>query len=116
MVGTVESSASALLEASLEGVPVGSSAGRVETASTGKADRKLKATPVARRLAAMEGIDLTSLHGSGPSGRILKEDILGEIETRGNGKLSTRMMAPTSGSPSIPSRVWSYRLSKRRTG
>lgn len=89
VVGTVESSSSALLEASLEGVPVSLPAvqgdGRAERASAGKADRKLKATPVARRLAAMEGIDLASLQGSGPSGRILKEDILGEIESRGNG-------------------------------
>jgi pyruvate dehydrogenase E2 component (dihydrolipoamide acetyltransferase) len=85
VVGTVEISSSTLLEASLEGVSGGSSAGRTETATTPKADRKLKATPVARRLAAREGIDLASLQGSGPSGRILKEDILGEIESRDNG-------------------------------
>ena len=91
VVGTVESSSATLLEASLEGVPGGSSAGRPEgqaqTTSAGKADRKLRATPVARRLAAMEGIDLTSLQGSGPSGRILKEDIVSEIESRGNGNI-----------------------------
>jgi len=85
VVGTVEFSSSTLLEASLEGVSGGSLAGRTETATTPKADRKRKATPVARRLAAREGIDLASLQGSGPSGRILKEDILGEIESRDNG-------------------------------
>jgi len=89
VVGTVEISSATLLEASLEGVREESSAGRAEgqaqTTSAGKADRKLRATPVARRLAAMEGIDLTSLQGSGPSGRILKEDIVSEIESRGNG-------------------------------
>ena len=91
VVGTVESSSATLLEASLEGVPRGSSAGRSEgqaqTTSAGKAKQKRKATPVARRLAAMEGIDLTSLQGSGPSGRILKEDIVSEIESRGNGNI-----------------------------
>jgi pyruvate dehydrogenase E2 component (dihydrolipoamide acetyltransferase) len=95
VVGTVESSSATLLEASLEGVRQESSAGRAEgrahTTSAGKADRKLRATPVARRLAAMEGIDLTSLQGSGPSGRILKEDIVSEIESRGNG--NTRQLS-----------------------
>jgi pyruvate dehydrogenase E2 component (dihydrolipoamide acetyltransferase) len=54
--------------------------------------QKPRATPVARRLAAAEGIDLTTLHGSGPSGRILKQDILQQIESQGNGsklRLST---------------------------
>jgi len=78
VVGTVESSSSTLLEASREGLPAAS-------ASAGREPRKLKATPVARRLAAKEGIELASLRGSGPSGRILKEDILGEIRSRGNG-------------------------------
>jgi pyruvate dehydrogenase E2 component (dihydrolipoamide acetyltransferase) len=34
------------------------------------------ATPVARRLAALHGIELSSLHGSGPRGRITKSDVL----------------------------------------
>jgi pyruvate dehydrogenase E2 component (dihydrolipoamide acetyltransferase) len=33
----------------------------------------------------MEGIDLASVQGSGPSGRILKQDILNEIDSRVNG-------------------------------
>jgi pyruvate dehydrogenase E2 component (dihydrolipoamide acetyltransferase) len=89
VVGTVESSSSTLLEASVEGVPGGSTAvqadGRAEITSAGKTGRELKATPVARRLAAMEGIEMASLQGSGPSGRILKEDILRAIDSRGNG-------------------------------
>jgi pyruvate dehydrogenase E2 component (dihydrolipoamide acetyltransferase) len=39
---------------------------------------------VARRLASIEGIDLGAVRGSGPSGRILKEDILGTINSRGS--------------------------------
>ncbi|MEA2186542.1 MAG: 2-oxoglutarate dehydrogenase component [Solirubrobacteraceae bacterium] len=34
------------------------------------------ASPVARRVAAIEGIDLSALRGSGPSGRITKADVL----------------------------------------
>jgi 2-oxoglutarate dehydrogenase E2 component (dihydrolipoamide succinyltransferase) len=36
-----------------------------------------QATPVARRLAGEEGIDLASLQGSGPGGRITKQDVAG---------------------------------------
>ena len=36
---------------------------------------RLKASPLARRLAAAQGIDLASVHGSGPNGRIIKADI-----------------------------------------
>ena len=34
------------------------------------------ASPVARRVAAAEGVDLAALHGSGPAGRITKADVL----------------------------------------
>ncbi len=33
-------------------------------------------SPVARRAAAVEGVDLSALHGSGPAGRITKADVL----------------------------------------
>lgn len=41
--------------------------------TTGK--RKVLATPVARKLAKDLGVDITTLNGSGPNGRIMKEDI-----------------------------------------
>ena len=97
VVGSVESSSTTLLEPSREGI--GSAEySRVEQDSpeAGKppppSSQPLRATPVARRIAAMEGIDLSSLRGSGPSGRILKADILEEIDSRRNGtrrRLST---------------------------
>ncbi len=34
------------------------------------------ASPVARRVAAVEGVDISALHGSGPAGRITKADVL----------------------------------------
>src|SRR5437773_8924437 len=39
-------------------------------------DGDVKASPLARRLAAEMGVDLTSLKGSGPDGRIVKEDVM----------------------------------------
>ena len=40
-------------------------------------------TPVAARIASAEGVDLSSVSGSGPRGRVTKEDVLAAIE--GNG-------------------------------
>lgn len=37
---------------------------------------RIKASPVARMIAADKGIDLATVKGSGPGGRILKEDVL----------------------------------------
>jgi len=52
--------------------PRGSSLG-AEGSTTGTAP--FAATPVARRLAAQHGIDLTQLVGSGPGGRIVEADV-----------------------------------------
>ena len=38
-------------------------------------DKSIKASPLARRLAAQSGLDLAMLSGSGPNGRIIKRDI-----------------------------------------
>ena len=45
-----------------------------------------KVSPVAARVAAAEGIDLSSIAGSGPGGRITKADVLGRI---GNGSTAS---------------------------
>ncbi len=42
-------------------------------AATG--DGRVKASPIARRMAADKGLDLTALQGSGPGGRIVKADV-----------------------------------------
>ena len=41
---------------------------------------KVKASPVAKKLAAKEGIDLATVTGTGPGGRITKEDVEQAIE------------------------------------
>ncbi len=75
VVGNLQSSASELIGASREGMQAGEKIHR-------DSERKVKATPVARRLAAKEGIELSTLEGNGPAGRILKEDILSELRSR----------------------------------
>lgn len=47
----------------------------VELPSAGKGDNRIKASPLARRIAALKGIDLKTLKGSGPHGRIVKRDV-----------------------------------------
>ena len=52
-------------------------------ASDGQQDgREVRASPLARRLAEEMGVDLASLKGSGPEGRIVKEDVLAAGGTR----------------------------------
>ncbi|MBI1359594.1 MAG: pyruvate dehydrogenase complex dihydrolipoamide acetyltransferase [Alphaproteobacteria bacterium] len=40
-----------------------------------KGGQRIKASPLARRIASAEGIDLSALKGSGPHGRIIKADL-----------------------------------------
>ncbi|MFI5239443.1 MAG: dihydrolipoamide acetyltransferase family protein [Gemmatimonadales bacterium] len=46
-----------------------------ESGSAGSAAARPRSSPLARRLASERGLDLGSLHGSGPGGRIVKRDI-----------------------------------------
>jgi pyruvate dehydrogenase E2 component (dihydrolipoamide acetyltransferase) len=47
----------------------------MEDEGDGRLPEGVRATPVARRLARERGLDLKSLSGSGPQGRILKSDV-----------------------------------------
>src|SRR5689334_19995030 len=55
------------------GTTVASSAGPAPARIPGD---RVRATPLARRLARQEGVDLLALRGSGPHGRIVKADVL----------------------------------------
>lgn len=69
VVGTLEVAGnSAVLSASKEGVSVSSNA-------SDKPSRVL-ATPVARALAKESGVDINNVKGTGPAGRVTKEDII----------------------------------------
>ena len=53
---------------------------QVERAPSEDGAGRLKASPLARRLAQEMGVDLTAVEGSGPEGRIVKEDIIAAAE------------------------------------
>lgn len=57
--------------------PPGSGAGVLfqEPSAVPAGEEKVRATPVARRLAAEQGLDLASIPGSGPRGRVTRADV-----------------------------------------
>jgi len=79
--GTLE-----ILAAEGETVPLGAPIARIggvdaaaesepTLATAGNGARRVKASPLARRIARESGIDLSGLSGSGPGGRIIKADL-----------------------------------------
>ena len=51
----------------------------------GRDGKRILASPLARRLAQMEGLDLAAIEGSGPHGRVVKADVL-QAKEAGTGK------------------------------
>ncbi len=66
-----------------------------EAPTTDSGDR-IKASPVARKIAADRGVDLATVKGSGPGGRILKEDVL---NAEPSGAQSSNKSTSDKGSP-----------------
>jgi len=54
--------------------------GTAPAAASGDGGR-VKASPVAQRIASERGIDLAAVHGSGPGGRVVKQDVEGAVAT-----------------------------------
>ena len=70
-----------------------------EQSQDGQRD-EVKASPLARRLAEEMGVDLASLKGSGPEGRIVKEDVV--AAGGGRQKADRRRPQPAAERPSGP--------------
>jgi pyruvate dehydrogenase E2 component (dihydrolipoamide acetyltransferase) len=69
-------------------------------------DARVKASPVARRLARELGVDLATIAGSGPLGRIVKADVQAAAAASGeaaqSAATSSPSPAPTAGSRVLP--------------
>ena len=53
----------------------------IETREPSKTEStRLKASPLARRLAKEFGLDLTTIAGSGPDGRIVRDDVMQSVD------------------------------------
>lgn len=57
-------------------------------------DGRLLVTPIAAKMAAESGIDLYSISGSGPSGRIIKRDIEAAMRSKTHAPVSKQMQLP----------------------
>ena len=76
-----------LAEAKDHGLPP-SGSGQAEAAPASSGAR-VKASPLARRIAAQKGLDLSSLQGSGPNGRIVRADVESAHPGEGRGPVAT---------------------------
>jgi len=70
----------------------------IENAPETTTDKRIKASPLAKKLAAEKGVDLTRLEGSGPNGRIVKKDVLNAAE---NPPAPVSKATPTGSAPAI---------------
>lgn len=63
---------------------------------------RVKASPLARRMAEEGGVDLASLHGSGPDGRVVKRDVEAALAGTAPAKAPAAPSAPTPVPASAP--------------
>ncbi len=107
--GSKPAAASAGGSASVGSATATAVATAVATVSTAAGDRVF-ASPLARKIAADSGVDLTLIEGTGPSGRVVRKDVESYI-ARGNGVMAAKsngVHAPTPTATTIapaPARV-----------
>ncbi len=83
---TASAPASAEKKAEASGTP--SSAGSAvasapaATESNGASHDRVKASPLARRIAESNNLDITKVTGTGPDGRIVQKDVMGALESK----------------------------------
>jgi pyruvate dehydrogenase E2 component (dihydrolipoamide acetyltransferase) len=67
--------------------------------SAREAGERVKATPLAKKVAAARGIDLSQVHGTGPGGRIVEADVEGAAQQAPSASPAGRPAAPSPGRP-----------------
>lgn len=69
---------------------------------TSKDGNRIKASPLARRIAGQEGIDIAAISGTGPNGRIVKRDVEAAMKSGATSQPSTAPASPTTEAPAAP--------------
>ncbi|RCK52558.1 branched-chain alpha-keto acid dehydrogenase subunit E2 [Thalassospira profundimaris] len=64
--------------------------------ASGKDGERIKASPLARRIASQEGLELSGVDGSGPRGRIVKRDIEAALSSKSAAKAESKADAPAA--------------------
>jgi pyruvate dehydrogenase E2 component (dihydrolipoamide acetyltransferase) len=84
----------------------------------GESESRVKASPLAKRIAAEMGVDIATLKGSGPDGRIVKEDVLAAAGSSRPAERRRPAAAPRAAGPDVeivdPSRMQAT-IAKRMT-
>jgi pyruvate dehydrogenase E2 component (dihydrolipoamide acetyltransferase) len=85
-------------------VAAGSATAQGEPARTasGAAPERVKASPLARRIARERGVELTALTGSGPGGRIVRADVEGASVAAGTATAPATEGPPAARAPRPP--------------
>ena len=83
--------------------PVSHSAGNGQQASSAPAEQpaagRIKASPLARKVAASSHVELGQVHGSGPGGRIVRRDIESFLKTEPKARPGAAVPATRPGGP-----------------
>lgn len=90
---------SAKEEAKSEEKEEAKSESKKESTSSSSNDGRVKASPLAKKMAEDKGIDLNSVNGSGPDGRVVKKDI---EDFKGGSSSSSGLSKPSSATSSSP--------------
>jgi pyruvate dehydrogenase E2 component (dihydrolipoyllysine-residue acetyltransferase) len=104
----------ALRESPSSAPPPAREAEPATSAVTAKGER-VKASPVAKRLARDKGVDLTSIGGSGPAGRIVKADVERAVASTGDAGAGDAAAAGPVGGAIGPSSPGSIETAKGQT-
>lgn len=89
-------------ESSSEPTPEESSEPPAADEESGEDDARIKASPLARKIAREKGIRLSAVEGSGPRGRIVKADVLKAVES-GTAQQEEAPASPAAtASPAVP--------------
>ena len=64
--------------------------------------RQQRSSPVVRKIAAEHGVDIAGVPGTGISGRVTKQDILGHLEQRAAGPMPVAEPMPAPAAPAAP--------------
>jgi pyruvate dehydrogenase E2 component (dihydrolipoamide acetyltransferase) len=98
---TAEERKPAKAEAPTDGGGTEAGAAKPDAGSAADDGSRVKASPLARRLAKDSGVELGGVKGSGPGGRIVKRDVEAAMEG-GAPATEEREAAPAAPAPSVP--------------
>jgi pyruvate dehydrogenase E2 component (dihydrolipoamide acetyltransferase) len=73
--------------------------------STGGSEDRGKASPLARRLAAEQGLDISQIKGTGPQGRVVEADVRAAMKSKPAGTAPTKKVPATGTKPAEGARI-----------